>query len=725
MRSHSKSRMTPYQEILAEQHKEAKRRKRKREKQKQAGKPAFSAPFVAFDGEGEGDPHRYTLLACVDELGNVLAQAENPEGLSTYECLDLLTDVHYPSGDRVSRMVGFANGYDYTMMLADLKTRDIARLTRDDPKTGKAPWISVERKGVCRYSIQLTGKQLTLSRRDWRPAEKDYRGQKRSVILCDVFKFFQQSAVKAYADWQVYRDPKYDWACEALSGKKHPTLTREKTILDFVESMKANRDAFDCESKAKKDLYNRVETQGYADLARLVTNACAEAGFPLSDLYGAGSVAKAILREIGALECLPAVDRDGTPERQHAVRCAFFGGHFEISLCGPIKRPCWEADIASAYPYELFRLPCLKCGTWEKTTKRSDVMAATIALCRVTWSHPKSTLWGALPFRERDGTTIWPIESKGGVWVWRPEFDEAERIGGVTLKEAWIYNTQCDHKPFSRLPEMYRQRVAWGKEGRGKVLKLGMNALYGVTVQAVGSKKYQSMVWGGLITSGTRARLIEAIRRVGPEHVFMVATDAIYTTKDPSSYLPDPFDTGTKGLRDSDGQPKPPLGAWDVQRFEAGMFVVRPGIYFDLDGKTVKKLRSRGFSTSKLRAAIPAILETWEHDGAGSPVTIKERRFCGLKSGAYMTPRGEARRKEVYGQWYEHEMTISYDPRPKRAAVIEGRIVPWSHPNEPDAASFPYSKGLSDESPEGMRLEAARALADDQPDGENIGDDHA
>lgn len=93
----------------------------------------------------------------------------------------------------------------------------------------------------------------------------------------------------------------------------------------------------------------------------------------------------------------------------------------------------------------------------------------------------------------------------------------------------------------------------------------------------------------------------------------------------------------------------------------------------------------------------------------------------GLRSGVYRVGDEHRVRKDM-GDWYEHTMRIDYSARPKRSALVpspSGRewwAVPWSEPPEGDAQSTPYSKGLTDASPEGRRVEGAREVADDQPD---------
>jgi hypothetical protein len=111
-------------------------------------------------------------------------------------------------------------------------------------------------------------------------------------------------------------------------------------------------------------------------------------------------------------------------------------------------------------------------------------------------------------------------------------------------------------QPFSWVPGLFDQRNALKRAGdpRNIPLKLGLNSLYGKTAQGEGQKDskgvrqfppYQSYVWAGLITSMTRARIIEAIG-MNPGKVLNAATDGIF------SRVPLALPNRGKGLGDWD-----------------------------------------------------------------------------------------------------------------------------------------------------------------------------
>ena len=119
--------------------------------------------------------------------------------------------------------------------------------------------------------------------------------------------------------------------------------------------------------------------------------------------------------------------------------------------------------------------------------------------------------WAPLPFRDDSGSICYPLNFSG--WAWKPEVMQALLgwHGLVTIHEAWVYDKQCSHEPFAFMPDVYRRRVAIGKEGPGLVLKFGANAGYGVTAQSIGDDPpFQQWAWAGTITSSVAVKLRSA-----------------------------------------------------------------------------------------------------------------------------------------------------------------------------------------------------------------------
>ena len=175
--------------------------------------------------------------------------------------------------------------------------------------------------------------------------------------------------------------------------------------------------------------------------------------------------------------------------------------------------------------------------------------------------------------RSKEGFLSWPIKSRGAYWS--PEIEAAcKHLGAkVTFHQVWIAEKHCDHQPYAWVEAIYNYRATLKKIDPllGLPLKLVINSLYGKFAQSIGEAIYRDYVSAGLITSLTRARLINAIGLV-PERdrnqILMLATDGIYST------VPIPFPKSALTDR---------LGNWEHEpdkQVMQDMFIVQPGMYF-------------------------------------------------------------------------------------------------------------------------------------------------
>src|SRR5690606_33111725 len=100
----------------------------------------------------------------------------------------------------------------------------------------------------------------------------------------------------------------------------------------------------------------------------------------------------------------------------------------------------------------------------------------------------------------------------------------------------------CNDRPFGWVPEVYDTRSKWRAEGIGaeKVLKLGLNSIYGKAAQRIGGKRYgrpappswHQMEWAGYATARTRAELYRAaLPALARGSAVMFATDAVVSTE--------------------------------------------------------------------------------------------------------------------------------------------------------------------------------------------------
>lgn len=422
-------------------------------------------PIVAIDGEGKGRfPHVYTYLSAVDEHGDKRGSIASQEGLATIDCLNFLLNLG------VSRVFGFSLGYDFSMMLRDLPDAVLYMLVRPDKRQRQLESGRMVHRPIYWRNFKLTylKRRLSIQRVEWDAEKKKSKPVGSSVVVWDVFAFYQGKFTKALTDWK----------------------TSGAAIIAKIADMKNQRSEFDRMGEAQIQKYCDTECELLGKLVRQLIESHETAGLPLTSFYGAGSTASALLTRMGVKDSIA----EPPTEMQDSVSRGFFGGRFELSLVGAVDGPCWNHDLSSAYPYELWRLPCLTHGRWRLVTGPPTdvdraVRGARLALvhCKVKGGGPRC--WGPLPFRipraksipaELDvtaGSILFPLKSEG-CWIWQDEYLAAHDTlwTGVTAIDAWCYQTDCDCRPFAELPEIYKERVRIGKEGPGIVLKLGPNS---------------------------------------------------------------------------------------------------------------------------------------------------------------------------------------------------------------------------------------------------------
>lgn len=710
--------------------------------------------IIGIDGEGHDLPdgrHIYTLLCAVDATGRVVNEAYNPEGLSPGECFRMLASLPEDALKFV-----FMGSYDWTKMVEGLHPLDVYKIMRPevrrrrictackhrwrplDPKELLCPECSSEktRSVMPLYPVAADkqGRALNIGL-DWfngsftvatssppRPGKKERWDRK--IKVWDCFKFFQTSFLNAIKLWKIG------------TPEQHAR----------IGEMKAKRGAFDKEDPADVRRYCLEECELLACMMRKVLAACSEAGIELKSRFdGAGAIASALLKKYEVKECL-GPDLETFPTGlQHAVMSAYFGGRFENSVVGAVEDPVFNRDIFSAYPYALSGLPCLACGEWTRVIKRvlASARKGTLAVVRfkvgkLTPAQREKMAWLPLPFRDARGSICYPSGFEG--WAWLPELEQALKGWPelISVCEAWVYTTTCDHAPFAWIPDTYRKRMQWGKDGPGIVLKLGLNACAGKTMQQAGDKPpWKSWVLGGMITATTRAQALEAIIAAKDRwSVLAIATDGVFATE--KIELPPSRDTGTFDL-------EKPLGQWGCELHEHGVFFVKPGLYFDNENL----MRARGIGRSELariNTDIRVAFRTWDRRG-DCLVTANSRRFYGARSsvqvysecrhcvqvlaGVGLCPTcGKARAVRAslqmlhrdgkrtlipaLGRWAERPIEIEFQSLPKRERIsLGGSFGRMRVRDVGGAVSLPY---LGVTTPEGLAAREATAEGLEQPD---------
>jgi hypothetical protein len=627
--------------------------------------------LVGVDGEGHDLPdgrHVYTYLAAVNEEGCLVAEVSNPKGLSHNECMRCLLAI--PTN---TLCVGYSLGYDIAKWIQGLSAVDRYFIMRPEHRQGSNGYA---------YHYYVNGRKYdafggSFSVKEVKKGKRQY-GRQRTVH--DLFRFFGTSFVEALKKWHI------------------GTPAERLRIAD----MKNKRGSFAKEKPAVVKAYCRLECHFIAQLARKLIEQHNSMGLKLARYTGAGATANALLRREGVEKYIGPKQSTLPIELQDAIMHAFVGGRFEHSIVGPVKTTVHSYDVAGAYPYAASSLPCLACGTWRRVDHGS-VEGASLALCRFTLAKThRERAWGPLPFRDAKGSILFPFNFKG--WAWLPEIAAAARLypGMVHVECAWVYETDCAHRPFAWVPEVYRERVKIGSDTAGLVLKLALNAAtYGMLAQSRGRGRFTNYAWAGMVAATTRAQLLDAVGTLKEEHrwdVLSVATDGLHSCSPLD--LPKPRDTGTGDLEH-------PLGSWVHEVFEQGAMFVRPGLVYRF-GAEVEQVRARGVGRAELHRLMLPIEQAWQYASSEQLVEGVEfpgdRRFYGAKTsilgtsacrecGTFwpgpcglgcpkcgqcgdrfavieLTENGKKNSKKVYGRWIKRPVKIAFDAAPKRECVL-------------------------------------------------------
>lgn len=537
-----------------------------------------TATFVAWDGEGVTvkGRHRYVMLRNSEHAG-----VTDGKGLTTKRCLDaLLAGI---AATPNAWHVGFAFSYDVNMIVGSFARPQLARL-----HAGR--WVAW-RNYRLRYR---RAKSFTVQRH----TADGWRGG----TIWDTFGFFQSSFVRA---------------CEAYDiGAPH--------VRAAVAAMKTARSAFRASDLAAIESYCESECELLVQLMWKLKSYFEEAGLKVNRWDGAGAVAAALMQREG-VKAMKSAAPDAV---QDAVQYAFAGGRIELIQYGHAPNTeIHHYDLNSAYPAALEAVPCLSHGEWRHSTDRGTAerasharAAGTFGVHRVRWHF--ATRHSLLPFfwRAPDGRILYPRSGEG--WYWSPELasaiDFAHAVGGrLELIESWTWRPSCAHRPFGFIPLLFAQRLQWKRDGRGaeKVLKLGLNSLYGKCAQHVGGSAddgpaWHQLEWAGWTTSWTRAALFRAAWRAAERGgLIALATDGIY------SLLPLPWLAIGAGL-----------GEWSYQ-VHRGMTIVQSGVYWLDDHAPVRTTPfHRGFDAGSIQR--DKVLAAWR--AGKSSITAKATRFIGM-----------------------------------------------------------------------------------------------
>jgi hypothetical protein len=651
--------------------------------------------FVAVDGEGfsegpeltwnvgvnnreyKGRSHYFALLAASDG-----SEIYSDTRLSTKQCLDFLLDIKINNPKAVP--VIFSGGYDVAQILAHGLTPDQVKTLIRNGKTSDAADanrttldVTLSENGVTHdYRIELRQRKCFSIWR-WEHGQPKYRREHgkdgtpkwvkndcASVTLWDVWGFFQDSFVGVMDKW-IPDDPDYN----------------------MIKREKGNRNIFDRSELTLIKKYNQAELRCLVEVMNKLRVSIGDLGLKIRRWDGAGAIAAAMMA-LHDVKAHMAPEPAGIPHAASgastgditptasvfdACRHAYSGGHIEMVRMGYHEGKIFHYDVNSAYPDQFRNLPSLANGKWLHGT---GTPPEGFTIVHVAYDFADERPFYPLFFRNESGTIIYP--QRGSGWYWYAEYEAARefsiRFPGhafMTL-EWWHFEpASATIYPFRWVEDYYTKRmeiVAQSKltgvpDGREKIIKLGLNSLYGKTVQQVGARinddgdfvppPFFQLSWGGYVTAGCRAKLMQAAMQ-NPDAIISFATDGLFSTE--------PLDLDTPKQK--------VLGAWEFDIHD-GMTMVMPGVYWlHEDGKKPKHF-SRGFDKRQMSDA-EIIHTAWKQKRTELPIKIT--RLIGLGSGS-VSPAFWAMR----GMFVESERSIALDgDNSKRYPVMLYKEKPWA-----------------------------------------------
>ena len=451
----------------------------------------------------------------------------------------------------------------------------------------------------------------------------DYAPGGGPITINDTFGFFQTSFLKA------------------LDGMKLPLTEGEKLIL---EEGKANR-----RNMAKLPLdqvktYQEVELFALCRMMDKLRSGLRDLGLDLQRWQGAGAIAEAMFKKEKATHFFPWVDASDVKPEQEWAHHSFFGGRIELTKQGRYTGNIHAYDVTSAYPAIMSDLPAMvipeysqndteqrkpirrRRGKWRWRRGReinSEKIArmSPLSIVEVEFDFPTLVLdpegrtreppFYPLPYRREDRAILYPARGRGRYYrdeilaavewldVLCSELTLEQRRGRIRLVGAFEFIPPNDGetKPFAFLKRYYDERrtitrdaeTAGTYDAREKVIKLGINSVYGKTAQGVGGRNGRppqtANPWvAGAITAGTRAQLLRAALKNSWAVIFF-ATDGI------QSLEPLGVESATKTL-----------GGWEKDTLSAGVWI-KPGVYaFSriANGRVRYTGKSRGVSVNSI-----------------------------------------------------------------------------------------------------------------------------
>lgn len=513
---------------------------------------ASSRPVCFIDGEGanHGEPlvklrangltrslqfQNYALLAATLEPAECeldcnscsaykyLIGENNHEQIPSNQCLDFI--IGLPNSHII---VGYGLSYDVEHWLKDVPAAKMLELK----KTGTVWW----RRYLLRY---IPNKVFSVSK--WRKKRKI-----GSNTVYDIVGFFQAEFKSAIRTWNV--GTQAEW--------------------EFIDRMKDARPGFG-DVTDETLAYNHMEGKHGIQLFRRVREEYTRLELRVQRPVGAGSIASAMFRKHRIDNYFPVFQ----PVPVEVMLQSYIGGRFDVARIGFIGN-VYEYDINSAYPHIARTLPCLAHSKFAWT---DTYVPDRHSLWLVRWRDNENR-WAPFPYRTPNGEHIRYYSSGTGYYYGSEVASALQLDNDIDIIGGYQLICECDERPFQWIEDYYsiRQEMKAKGDYAELIIKLGLNSVYGKLAQSKGkTPPWQNFIWAGMITSGTRAMLMQAVAQ-NSAAVFKLSTDAVFST------VPLQLDFGNE------------LGQWKSIELE-DLLVLGNGIYHSADGHVTK---NRGYMKS-------------------------------------------------------------------------------------------------------------------------------
>jgi hypothetical protein len=566
---------------------------------------------VMWDGEGcnrideAGKKIQDYVLLCNSE-GIVL---KNPD-LSHLDAKTVFDTLLANRGDDNTLHILFSGSYDVTMWLLSISRQESVRFLSGDGKpmsfvrsiyhskklkTKSLPFVV----GGSIYKVEYQSrKKFTLSRLEivMKPNKNGKPvGQLKTVetiVIWDVYGAFNQPFVKALTSFGIV------------------------TELDNIKRMKNVRKEFTLEMLQEVTEYCLSECKWGSKLYRTILNYADMQGLVLKRHDGGGAFASAMLTKENVKKHLNTkldsnkkpVRCGSTPDKDVllSVRRAFFGGRIENARIGLFTN-AGEKDINSAYPAEMVNLPSM-VGRWTEHEgfPPETPQKGCLYLVKIEWDFDLGLHFYPLPYRNNRQQVQFPSSGAGEYWF--PEYESTiewcsnfhqplPKIHGYRK----FTSDAPEERPLEFIQRYYDLRNQGdNKKSIGQVIKIGINSGYGKFAQQLGgtqaTAKSDSVLppffcqeWAGMITSGTRAKLVKAACKLeDPNDLIGFATDAILHTG--SLEIP------TK---------KNVLGEWGPPELYSVMVVLMAGVRYQYVGTSISVLSKSESKKAHERMLLP------------------------------------------------------------------------------------------------------------------------